>query len=172
MLKKAEASIAFQYGITGGVVSFVYILLLALLGLENPYNNVAEFSSTLIFVPVFVVLGIRGYKRYANPEMGLGKALLVGWAVTVTLALTAALLLGIYSSTFGADMIQAYISEMQRQMEVNQTTTGQKIEAAQYKILYQELGNLNAFHLAQRSFVYRFLTGLLVSLVSGVYFRK
>lgn len=172
MMKKAEASTALQYGVTGGVVSAAYIIILAVLGFENPYNNAAEFSSTLLFVPVFVALGIRNFRKYSDPNMGFGKALLVGISITVCLAFAAAVLMGLYSLLFGQEMIQAYIVEMQRQMEVNQSLPNQKINQQQYNVLYQELTNLNAFHLAQRSFVYRFLTGLLVSLVSGVYFRK
>jgi len=172
MLKKAGTSIALPYGIIGGVVTWVYILSLALLGLENPYNNIAEFSSTLIFVPVFVVLGIQGFKKYINPEMGFGHAFAVGLGVTFFLAFTTALLMGIYSQTFGSDLIQDYIVEMQKQMELNQTIASQKISEQDFEALYQDLGRLNAFQLAQRSFIYRFIAGFFVCVVSSVYFRK
>lgn len=171
-MKKAEANTALQYGITGGVVSAVFVILLALLGFENPYSNAAEFTSTLVFVPVFVVLGVRNFRKYIDTSMGFGKGLLVGVSITVCLALTAAVLLGLYSLLFGEEMIQAYIVEMQGQMEVNQAIPNLKINEQQYQGLYQDLSKLNAFQLAQRSFVYRFLPGLLVSLVSAVYFRK
>ncbi|MFC6996135.1 DUF4199 domain-containing protein [Rufibacter roseus] len=172
MDKKAVSTTAMRYGVTGGVVTFLYIICLALLGLESPYNNITEFSSTLIFVPIFVVLGIKEYKTFTNAAVGFGQAFMVGLAVTVFLGLTTAVLMCLFSLTIGSDMIQPYIVEMQRQMELNQSDPAQKIDEQKFKLVYQELEEMNALHLAQRTFMYRLITGLVVSIVSGVYFRK
>ncbi|WP_207436370.1 DUF4199 domain-containing protein [Sabulibacter ruber] len=172
MFDRAVINTAIRYGVTGGIVTFIYILVLALLKLENPYSNTSEYSSTLLFVPVFIFLSIKYYKRFHNSELGFLKAFKVGFLTVFFLAFTAAMLLCIYSVFAGEEMIKEYIILSQKQMELTKKDLVKLMGEANYKNAYQNLNQLNAYILAQISFVNRVVAGFFISIVLAVFFRK
>ncbi|MFB9861906.1 DUF4199 domain-containing protein [Rufibacter immobilis] len=172
MFDKAVINTAIRYGVTGGIASFIYILILALTGFENPYDNASEYSSTLIFVSVFIFLAIKYYKKFHDAEIGFGKAFKVGFYTVFFLAFTTAMLMCIYSFFAGEQMIQEYIILSQKRMEQTKPELVKMMGELNYKNAYQNLNQLNAFVLAQITFVNRMLVGFFISIVLGVFFRK
>jgi hypothetical protein len=172
MFDRAVANTAIRYGVTGGIVSFLYIAILALLGYENPYDDLSEFSSTLIFVSVFVFLAIKYFKKFNDTALGFGKAFKVGLFTAFYMAFTTALLMSIFSYFMGAELIQQYIVAKQAEMQLNKAAFVQVMGEVNYQRGLNGLQELNAFNLAQRTFVYRIILGLLISTVLGVFFRK
>ncbi|MBA9079323.1 MULTISPECIES: DUF4199 domain-containing protein [Rufibacter] len=172
MFDRAVVNTAIRYGVTGGVVGVVYVVSLALLGLENPYANVAEVSSIVFFIPVFIILATKYYKKYYGAEIGFAKAFKVGLATTFFLAFTTAVLLCIFSLLAGEEMIQQYIILEQENMRLHQKELIQMMGEPNYKFAFEKLKELNATTLAQRTFMFRMLAGFLTSIVSSVFFRK
>lgn len=172
MFDRAVSNTAIRYGVTGGLCTFAFIVILALLGYESPYGDTSEFSTTLVFVPVFVFLAIRYYKKFAEAELGFGKAFKVGFATTVYLAFTSAVLMCIFSLLFGGNMIQEYIILMQQQMQANKAELVKLMGETNYNAAFVGVKDMNAYQLAQRTFLYRFGMGFFVSLVFAVFFRK
>ncbi|WP_210490789.1 DUF4199 domain-containing protein [Rufibacter aurantiacus] len=172
MFDRAVVNTAIRYGVTGAIVSFIYILILALAGFENPYDNTSEYSSTLIFVPVFTFLAIKYFRKFHDTELGFGKAFKVGLMTVFFLAFTTALLLCIYSGFAGQEMIQEYVILSQKRMELTKKELTQVMGEANYKNAYQNLNHLNPYILAQISFVNRMVAGFFTSIVLGVFFRK
>ncbi|GGK89524.1 DUF4199 domain-containing protein [Rufibacter glacialis] len=172
MFDKAVINTAIRYGVTGGIVSFAYVLILALAGFENLYDNTSEYSSTLVFVSVFVFLAIKYFKKFHDAELGFGKAFKVGMATVLFLAFTSAALLCLYSVVAGQEMIQEYIILSQERMELTKGELTKVMGEVNYKNAYQNLSQLNAYILAQINFVNRMVVGFFVSIVLGVFFRK
>ncbi|ALJ01779.1 DUF4199 domain-containing protein [Rufibacter tibetensis] len=172
MFDKAVVNTAIKYGVTGGIVSFAYILILALIGFENPYDNTSEYSSTLVFGSVFIFLAIKYFKKFHDSELGFGKAFKVGFVTVFFLAFTSAMLLCIYSFLAGEELIKEYIILSQKRMELTRQELTQMMGEVNYKNAYQRLNQLNAFTLAQISFVNRMVAGFFISIVLGVFFRK
>ncbi|RNI24477.1 DUF4199 domain-containing protein [Rufibacter latericius] len=172
MFDRAVINTAIRYGVTGGIVSVVYILLLAFSGFENPYDNASEYSSTFIFVSVFIFLGIKYFKKFYDAELGFAKAFKVGLLISFFLAFTAAMLLCIYSVFAGQEMIKEYIILSQNRMEITRQELVKVMGELNYKNVYQNLNHLDGFKLAQISFVNRMVAGFFISIVLGVFFRK
>ncbi len=163
---------AIRYGVTGGIVGFLYILVLALLRLENPYGTTSEYSSTLLFVPAFIFMSIKYYKKFHNLELGFGKAFKVGFLTVFFLAFTTAMLMCIYSVFAGDQMIREYIILSQKQMETTRQELVKIMGEANYQNAYQRLNQVNAYVLAQITFVNRMVAGFFISIVLAVFFRK
>ncbi|MBC3540756.1 DUF4199 domain-containing protein [Rufibacter sediminis] len=172
MFDRAVTNTAIRYGVTGGIVSFVYIMILALTGFENAYDNPSEYSSTFIFGSIFTFLALKYFKKFHDAELGFGKAFKVGLQTTFFLAFTAAMLLCIYSVFAGEQMIKEYIILSQKRMELTRQELLQVMGEVNYKNAYQNLNQLNAYILAQISFVNRMVVGFFISIVLGVFFRK
>jgi hypothetical protein len=172
MFDRAVTNTAIRYGVTGGIVSFIYIAILALLGLENPYDDTAEFSSTFIFVSAFVFLAIKYYKKFNDAEIGFGKAFKIGLFTTFYLAFTTAVLMALFSQFAGGHMIQEYIQAKQVYMEANRQAIVQVMGELNYSRGLEGLKQLTGYDLAQRSFLYRMITGFFISIILGVFFRK
>jgi len=172
MFDRAVVHTAIRYGVTGGIVSFAFVVILALLGFENPYDTTSEYSSTLVFVSIFIFLAIKYFKKFHDAELGFGKAFKVGLLTVFFLAFTFALLMCIYSLFAGEGMIKEYIILSQKRMELTKQELTQVMGEVNYTNAYQNLNQLNAYTLAQISFVNRMVTGFFVSIVLGVFFRK
>ncbi|WP_192825203.1 DUF4199 domain-containing protein [Rufibacter sp. LB8] len=172
MFDRAVANTAIRYGVTGGIVSFLYMAILALLGFENPYDDPSEFSSTLVFVSVFVFLAIKYFKKFNDEALGFGRAFKVGFATTFYLAFTTAVLMCIFSFFVGAELIQQYIVAKQAEMQLNREVVVQVMGQVNYERGLNGLQELNAFDLAKRTFVYRIILGIIISLVLAIFFRK
>ena len=172
MFDRPLVNVSARYGLVGGVVSFIYGLALYFIYGQNPYSEQSELSATLIFVPTFVFLGVKYYKKYIDPELSFAKAFKVAFLTVVSLAGIAALLQLVFTLSFGNDLVPLFIKEATSELVDSKESLVKSIGLENYEMMVQEVGKRNAFSLGMKQITLRVLVGFLISIVSAVFFRK
>ncbi|AMM50511.1 hypothetical protein TH61_04025 [Rufibacter sp. DG15C] len=172
MLDRSIVNISARYGLVGGVVSFIYGLCLYFIYHQNPYSEQTELSATLLFVPTFVFLGVKYFKKYIDTEIGFGKAFKVAFITVLILAGTVALLQLIYTLLIGNDLVPQFITEAQAELTKSRPDLVKSVGVENYEMMKQEVGTRNAFSLGMKQWTLRMLVGFFMSIVSAVFFRK
>jgi hypothetical protein len=172
MFDRSIVSISARYGLVGGVVSFIYGLSLYFIYHQNPYSEQTEISATLLFVPTFVFLGVKYFKKYIDTELSFAKAFKVAFITVLILTGTVTLLQLVYTLLFGSDLVNQFISEAQAELTKNKPDLVKSIGLENYEMMKQEVGTRNAFSLGMKQWTLRMLVGFFISIVSAVFFRK
>ncbi|QHL87713.1 DUF4199 family protein [Nibribacter ruber] len=172
MVDTSVIKVSSRYGVLGGVVSFVFGLALYLLYKQNPYSEQTELFSTLIFVPVFVFLGVKYFKKYINPELSFAEAFKVAILITLFLAITVALLQLLYTLILGQDLVPQFILEAQTELVKSKLELTKSVGVDNYEMMLKEVSNRSALSLGLKQITLRWLVGFFVSIVSAVFFRK
>ena len=83
-----------RYGVMGALFGFAVLLGLYFTG-NNPYG-INRFY-TFLFIPIFIFLGVRYYKKFVSGDLPFFKAFSVAFSISLYLALCSAMLLYILS---------------------------------------------------------------------------
>jgi hypothetical protein len=169
MFEQAVVRTGIRYGVLCALLSFGITLTLYLAG-ANPYGQTSIFS--LVFMPVFIFLGCAYFKKYNDQNIGFLKALRVALAITFYAALASAMLLYIFSVFAGFEAIQRHITEMKLMLESTRAETVKIIGQANYDKTMLQLEKTTPYHLAADDFMKKIMTGLIISIIAAVYFRK
>ncbi|MDB5262967.1 MAG: hypothetical protein JWQ14_2248 [Adhaeribacter sp.] len=169
MYDQAVVRTGIRYGVLCALVSFAVTLVIFLAG-HNPYGQTSLFS--LIAMPAFIFAGCAYFKKFNDQNVGFLKALRVALAITFYAALASAMFLYIFSEFAGVEAIQRHITEMKVILETTRTETIKLIGEANYKLTIDQLDKTTPYYLAVDDFMKKLFTGLLISIVAAVYFRK
>ena len=169
MFDQAVVRTGIRYGVLCALVSFAVTLVIYLSG-ENPYGQTSLFS--LVVMPAFIFMGCSYFKKYNDQNLGFFRALRVALSITFYAALASAMFLYIFSVFAGFEVIQRHINEMKVVLETTRAETIKLIGEANYKQTVEQLDKTTPYHLAADDFMKKLFTGLLISIVAAVYFRK
>lgn len=169
MFNQAIVSVGVRYGVLGGVVCFVLMLLIYFMG-YNPLAEAGQYS--FIPIPVVVFLGIKYFKQFNDAELGFLRALRVGLSVSFYTALTAAMLLFIFLYFAGDELVLEYKQQMLTLLERDREEQIKIFGQETYEQSLESLKGITPSMLAAYDFMGRFFVGLLFSIVAAVFFRK
>ncbi|MBB6612550.1 DUF4199 domain-containing protein [Pontibacter sp. Tf4] len=169
MFNQAITRVGIRYGVTGGIICFVILLLVYLFG-KNPFGDYGRYS--YLPVPFAIFWGIRYYKKFIDTELGFLRGFRVGAAVTFYISLCASMLVFILAYFAGPELIQQHIQEMKALLEQTREEQIKILGERMYEEGYKALDSITPSMLAADDFVKRFFGGLIFALVAAVFYRK
>ena len=169
MFEQATVRTGIRYGVIGGISSFLVVLILYFTG-GDPYGQKSLIS--YLFIPLFLVMGLKYYKSFRPEKMGYGKALSVALSITLYLAVTAALLLYAFAVLAGPEVLQKHIAEMRLMMESSREQAIELVGEEAYKQVYDDLGNRSPVQIANEDFIRRLFLGSIVALFVALFTKK
>ena len=171
MFKQAIFRTGIKFGGISALAGFAIILILFLVGI-NPFGQLSLWS--WIFIPVFIFLGIRSFKRNYDPELGFLKALKAGWSIAFFTALFSALLIFIFATVGGEEVMQRHITEMKTLFESSRQAAieAKVLTPEAFDQTLKELDKTTAGSLALDDFFKKFAIGFFIAVVGAVFFRK
>jgi hypothetical protein len=169
MFDQAVVRTGIRYGVFCALAGFAITLLLYFSGL-NPYGQSSLFG--LVFMPVFIFLGLSYFKKYNDQHIGFLRALRVALSITFYAALASAMFLYIFATFAGLETIQRHINEMKVMLAATRAETIKMIGKANYDLTMAQLDKTTPYHLSADDFMKKILTGSIFSIVAAVFFRK
>jgi len=171
MLDQNIVRTGLKFGFFGALAGFIIILLLYFLG-ANPYGQLSWWG--FLPIPVVIFWGISELKKQLAGNLGFLKALFAGFLIAFFIAILSALLLYIFGSLAGPEVLQDHVGEMK--VLFGQTSA----QALKDKVLTQETID-NTYKVIERTtlsdlvidvLVKKFFIGLLTAIIGAIYFRK
>lgn len=161
---------ALRFGLIAGLLSTAWVAGLYLVGL-NPFGG--KRLATVLFAVAAVVVSQWWVRRYFQPEgPGLGRAFGVGLLTTICAAIISAT--GVYgiATVAGSQAIERHLTEMHQLLASNKDAyLQQKNGQAEYDRTLRDLARTPQ-GFATDDLKNKLLFGLLISLPSGVFFRR
>ncbi len=169
MFNQAIIRVGIRYGVLCGLVSFALVLVLYFVG-SNPFGDIGRF--TYLPIPVFIFLAIRYFKLFNESEIGFGRGLRVGLSVAFYNALCAAMLVFLFVTFIGPEILENHVTEMKALLEATREEQIKLLGVKMYEEGYKALDMISPSMLAADDFVRRIFVGGIFSLVAAVFFRK
>ena len=171
MFDQAVIRTGIRFGVLCALASFVVTLLLYFSGI-NPYGHNSMFS--VLFIPIFIFWGCSYFKKFNDENVGFLKALRVALTITFFSALCSAMLLFIFGTFAGVEVIERHITEMKAIMTEPQTKalTIKAVGLDNYNLALKNLENTSPYDLAGDDFFKKTGIGFLVSIIAATFFRK
>jgi len=171
MFDQAVVRTGIRFGVLCALASFVVTLILYFSNI-NPYGHNSMFS--VLFIPVFIFLGSSYFKKYNDQNIGFLKAFRVALTITFFSALCSAMLLFIFSTFAGVELIERHIAEMKAIMLEPQTKalSIKAVGQENYDLALKNLEKTSPYDLAGDDFFKKTGIGFLVSIVAATFFRK
>jgi hypothetical protein len=162
MFEQATVRTGIRYGVIGGISSFLIVIVLYFTG-GDPYGQKSLIN--YLFIPLFMVMGLKYYKSFRLERMGYGNALAVAFSINLYLAVTAALLLYAFAVLAGPEVLQKHIAEMRLMMEMSREQAVQLVGEEAYKQAYDDFRSRSPVQIANEDFIRRLFLGSIVALV-------
>ncbi|GAB3197498.1 hypothetical protein ABID22_003405 [Pontibacter aydingkolensis] len=169
MFNQTIIRVGVRYGVLCGVVCFVLVMVLYFAG-TNPFGDMGRI--TYLPIPIFIFLAIRYFKLFHEGEIGFGRGFRVGLSVSFYTALSAAMLVFLFVSFAGPEILQNHIAEMKMLLEETREEQIKLIGKENFETGYKAIDTLTPSMLAADDFLRRILVGGVFSLVAAVFFRK
>ncbi|WP_417886805.1 DUF4199 domain-containing protein [Zunongwangia sp.] len=158
-------SVAYPFGLGYAIFGILTLVLVYILNLktDSPINYIISFLN--IAVPIGIYwFAIRSFKKQNNNVLSLSLALKAGMSVAVI----AALLIGIYSYFHYTYIYPEFIELMKEQQRAAMINMGQMSEQQINQSIKSTSFMMNPFFIATSSLITTLFMGLIASLIIGL----
>lgn len=169
MFNQTIIRVGVRYGVLCGLVCFVLVVVLYFAG-SNPFGDMGRV--TYLPIPVFIFLAIRYFKQFHEGEIGFGRGFRVGLSVSFYTALCASMLVFLFVSFAGPEVLQNHIAEMKALLEETREEQIKLLGERMFEEGYKAIDSITPSMLAADDFLRRVFVGGIFSLVAAVFFRK
>lgn len=169
MFNQTIIRVGVRYGVLCGLVCFALIVGLYMTGF-NPFGDIGRL--TYLPIPVFIFLAIRYFKLFHEGEIGFGRGFRVGLSVSFYTALCTAMLVFLFVSFAGPEVLQNHIAEMKALLDATKEEQIKLLGERMFEEGYKALSSITPSMLAADDFLRRIFVGGIFSLVAAVFFRK
>jgi len=159
-----------RFGVAFAATEAILLAIGTLFGI-NPYAPIGLLG--LFLLPFFAGFGLRYLKRFdTTRNLSFGQTFRVGSTVTFIGALCSALLIYIFTTLFGGELLLQYMAEVKQLIKANQSQLHDVMGKATTEKVVEQLGKITPGALAYEDFVRKVMMGMLTSIVMAVFFRK
>ncbi len=172
LFTKPLSKIAIKYGVIGGLISILLLLVLYYTG-KNPFLYTRKIPFGIVLIPLFLFFAIKEYRDFKNNHtLHFWQGLLLGFVCYLIIALISAGFTRIFLS-YHPEMLQEIMEVGIQAIEDNKEETIKNLGEATYKELLNNVStNTTAYVIALEDFILKMFLGFFVTIIISLVLRK
>ena len=172
LFTKPLTKIAIKYGVIGGLVSILLLLVLFYTG-KNPFLYTRKVPFGIVLVPLFIFFAIKEFRDFKNNRtLHFWQGLILGFVCYLIIALISAGFARVFLS-YHPEMLHEIMEVGMQAIEDNKAETIKNLgETKHHEILNNVSTNTTAYVIALEDFILKMLLGFVATLIISLVLRK
>ncbi len=172
LFTKPLTKIAIKYGIIGGLISVLLLLVLFYTG-KNPFLYTRKVPFGIVLVPLFIFFAIKEFRDFKNNyTLHFWQGLILGFVCYLIIALISAGFTRIFLS-YHPEMLQDIMKVGIQAIKDNKEETIKNLgEATHIELLNTISTNTTAYVIALEDFILKMFLGFFATLIISLVLRK
>ncbi len=162
---------ALLFGLTGGVICFLWFLIVYYSG-ANPFYSFPQ-KLVILLQAVVSYLSIRDFRnRYYKEEFSFASGIFCGLAVSILLALVCSILVYIFVAYMHPEMVAAHIIELKNYLIANKQLLIKESSIEVFEGNFKNVNEVTTFTLVLDEFIWKMIRGIMFTILATLTLRR